>query len=88
MGDKCKFVWNHEGAEALLRSAGVQDDIMARGKRIKDRADSSTGAKFALKKRKGHKEGRPYVVVAANSRHAKAKNARHNTLLKSIDAGR
>lgn len=85
---KCHFEWNHEGAEALLRSAGVQDDLMARGKRIKDRADSSTGAKFALKKRKGRKGGRPYVVVAANSHHAKAKNARHNTLLKSIDAGR
>ena len=33
---KCHFEWNHEGAEALLRSAGVQDDLMARGKRIKE----------------------------------------------------
>ncbi len=85
---KCKFVENKKGYEELLSSAAVQNDIERRAQRIKKKADSMTGAVFACKKRKGRKGGRPYAVVAANSRHAKAKNAKHNTLLKSIDAGR
>lgn len=85
---KCVVKMNSKGIEAVLSSAGVQADLMARGKRIKDAADASTGAVFALKKRKGRKGGRPYVAVAANSRHAKAKNASRNTLMKSIDRGR
>lgn len=87
MGD-CEFQWNEDGYEALLASAQVQGECERRARKIKERADASTGAVFALKQRKGRKKGRPYWVVAANSRHAKAKNAKRNTLLKSIDAGR
>lgn len=45
-------------------------------------------ATYEVHTRPGRKGGRPYVVVAANSPHAIASNAKHNSLAKSISAGR
>lgn len=83
-----KIVFNHEGIEALLDSAGVQGDLMARGEAIKSRADAMDGCSYTLASRPGRKMGRHYVVVAANNIVARRKNNKHNTLLKSLDAGR
>lgn len=85
---KCVVKMSSKGIEAVLSSPGVQADLAERGGRIKEAADASTGAVFAVKRRKGRKGGRLYVAVAANSRHARAKNAAHNTLMKCLDRGR
>lgn len=79
---------NHEGVEAVLDSGGVQGDLMSRGQRIKARADGMDGCEYTIASRPGRKGGRHYVVVAANNIVAKRKNNKHNTLLKSLDAGR
>lgn len=83
-----RIVINHDGAEAILDSAGVQGDLMARGQAIKARADAMDGCNYTLASRPGRQGGRHYVVVAANNIVAKRKNNKHNTLLKSLDAGR
>lgn len=76
------------GIEALLSDPAVTADLERRGAAIKARADSMGSATYEEHTRPGRKGGRPYVVVAANSAVAKASNAKHNTLLRSLDAGR
>lgn len=83
-----KVVMNSAGIEALLSSAQVTGDLERRGAAIKARADSIGSATYEQHTRPGRKGGRPYVAVAANSLHALRSNAKHNTLLKSLDAGR
>ena len=77
---KVKVVMNSAGIEAVLSSPGVTA--------IKRRADSMGSATYEVHTRPGRKGGRPYVVVAANTPHAIASNAKHNSLAKSISAGR
>lgn len=79
---------NSSGIEALLSDEAVTGDLLSRANRIKARADGMDGCAYETGTHPGYKGGRPYVVVAANSAKAKAKNAKHNTLLKSLDAGR
>lgn len=83
-----KIEINHAGVEALLDSPGIQADLQRRGAAIKSCADNMDGCEYTLASRPGRKGGRHYVVVAANSRLAKRKNNKHNTLLKSLYAGR
>lgn len=83
-----KVVMNSAGIEAVLSSPGVTADLERRASAIKRRADSMGSATYEVHTRPGRKGGRPYVVVAANSPHAIASNAKHNSLAKSISAGR
>lgn len=83
-----RIVINHDGVEAVLDSDGVQGDLMSRGQSIKASADAADGCQYTIASRPGRKGGRHYVVVAANNILAKRKNNKHNTLLKSLDAGR
>lgn len=76
------------GIEALLSDRAVTSDLERRGAAIKARADGIGSATYEQHTRPGRKGGRPYVVVAANDQHAINSNANHNTLLKSLDAGR
>lgn len=76
------------GIEALLSDPAVTADLKRRGAAIKARADSMGSATYEIHKRKGYLGGRPYIAIAANSAAAKASNAKHNTLLRSLDAGR
>ena len=83
-----KVVMNHAGVEALLSDSAVTSDLLARAERVKASADAMDGCDYAVTARPGRQGGRPYVAVAANNAKARAKNAKHNTLLKSLDAGR
>lgn len=83
-----KVKMNSKGIEALLSDHAVTADLESRGRRIKAAADAAGSAEYDMAVRRGRKGGRPYVVVAANSPKARASNAKHNTLLKSMDAGR
>ena len=76
------------GIEALLSDPAVTADLGRRGAAIKARADSMGSATYEEHTRPGRKGGRPYVVVAANSPHAINSNAKHNTLVKALSAGR
>ena len=83
-----KVVMNSAGIEAVLSAPGITADLERRGAAIKARADSMGSATYEEHTRPGRKGGRPYVVVAANSPHAINSNAKHNSLAKSISAGR
>lgn len=83
-----EVVMNSAGIEAVLSSAGVTADLKRRGDAIKARADSMGSATYEVHTRPGRKGGRLYVVVAANSAHAINSNAKHNTLVKALSAGR
>lgn len=81
-----KVVMNLSGCRALMRSPEVQADLLARAERIRDKADSMGSGRFAAD-----------VIPGKNRAHARAKttdnfsrgsNLKHNSLLKSIDAGR
>lgn len=84
---------NRAGYRALLNSAAVQADIGRRAKAIADSAaaklDQDEGyvmddfevVEFEGKLARGR-------VVRTKTDHARASQARNNTLLKSVDAGR
>lgn len=81
---------NHAGAEALLSSAPVQADLLARAQRIKAAADSVGSGKYEVSQRNGYKGGRPYVVVHVPNGDWQTyySNIKHNTLRNALGAGR
>lgn len=83
---KVRVVMNSAGIEQVLTEACP--DLERRGQAIKAKADSMGSATYTIATRPGRKGGRPYVVVAANDPHAIASNAKHNSLLKALNAGR
>lgn len=83
---------NPAGARALLRSPGVLADLVRRAGAVAARACSSCSPD-AMDNRPytAHAEvgkGRARASVVASSTHGKRDNAKNNTLLKSLDAGR
>lgn len=85
---RAKVEMNSKGIEALLSDHAVTADLESRGRRIKAAADATGSAEYEMAVRRGRKGGRPYVVVAANSPKARASNAKHNALIKGMNAGR
>lgn len=83
-----KVKMNSAGIEAALSDPSVTADLLSRAEKIKATAEGMDGCEYEATTRPGRKGGRPYAVVAANSAKARTKNAKHNTLLKSLDAGR
>lgn len=77
-----KIKWNFRAFEQLRREPGVKASIDARAKRIAAAAgDGYEAGSYAGKTR--HRGS----VITANTR-AMRDNAKNNTLLRSIDAGR
>ena len=80
------------GASALLKSAGVRADIERRATAVRDKANSMASPDDMDKSPYGCSVREHSDRVAANVRtetpHGKNDNNKHNTLLKSIDAGR
>lgn len=87
---RVKVVKNIPGIEAVLASAEVQADIMARAQRIKAAADSVGSGKYEISTRTGRKGGRPYVVVHVPNGDwlTYNSNKKHNTLRNAMSAGR
>ncbi|MGE8691838.1 hypothetical protein [Bifidobacterium bifidum] len=81
-----KVKLHSQGVFEVLNCQGVRNDIERRTTAIRDAANSMHNAK-------GY-EGdviatdRPHGAVRATTRHARRSNAKHNTLLKALDAGR
>lgn len=85
---RCRVVMNSAGIERVLSEPKVTEDLEKRGAAVKTMADSIGHATYERHTRAGKKGGRPYVIVAANDPHAIRSNAKRNTLLKAIDAGK
>lgn len=83
---KVKVKMNSAGALALLNSANVRADIERRTQAVTAAANGMTqGGGFV-----GDviTTDRPHGAVRAETWRARGSNAKHNTLLKSLDAGR
>lgn len=82
----CRVRISPSGARAILNSAEVQDDLLGRAERIKGRADAIGSGKYEADVRPGR--NRAHAMVKTTDAKSMASNAKHNTLLKSLDAGR
>lgn len=82
------------GARAVLTSASVQSDLSARAERIADRANAAVGDRWEgaeetpYKAESGGGKSRARAVVFTRNIQGIYDNSKHNTLLKSLDAGR
>jgi hypothetical protein len=82
---KVRFEWSQSGYNELRNSAAVVADITQRAEAVAARA-KSMGVKCKVKT-----HPYPYRAIAGvftDGIEAKNRNAKNNTLLKSIDAGR
>lgn len=77
---------NHAGAARLLNCAEVQADLLERAERIRDRADSMGSGRYEADVMPGRT--RAHAMVKTTDHRSRASNAKHNSLLKSLDAGR
>lgn len=82
------------GARAVLTSSAVQGDLDARAERIADRANAAVGKRWDDIKDEPYMaksvggSNRARSVVKTTNVQGKYDNNKHNTLLKSLDAGR
>lgn len=83
---KVKVYMKPSGARALMNSQEMQDDLLERANRIKDRADSVGSGRYKADVQPG--KTRAHARVKTTDIVSMASNRKHNTLLKSIDAGR
>lgn len=79
---KVEIKLNSAGMEELLRSPAVMADLRARANRIA----RSAGFGYRVYVEQGRSRARASVV--AGSRRARRDNARNNTLLRALGAGR
>lgn len=77
---------NHAGARAILNSGAVQADLLARAERIRDRAGAVGSGSYEADVRPGRE--RAHAMVKTTDALSIASNAKHNSLVKSMDAGR
>lgn len=85
---KVKVRMNPAGAREVLNSSGVQQDLLARAERIKARADSMASGKYEADVQPGKNRAHAMVKTPKGDFATMASQAKHNTLLKSMDAGR
>lgn len=90
MSRKAKVVINHAGARAVLNDPAVKAELLRRAQLIREAAIASdprlTGEDIDANAVDGSTRARAGVVTVTPK--ARNINAKHNTLLKSLDAGR
>lgn len=81
-----KVKLDRQGVLEVLNSQGVHDDIQRRVDAVRNAANNAHNSKGY----KGDviKTDRPHGAVWAADKHACASNAKYNTLMKALDAGR
>lgn len=79
----CKIVINHQGARDVLNSPEVQARLLEMGQAIRD----TCGLKgYVTDVQPG--KNRSHCLVKTTDWASTFDNAKHNTILKSVDAGR
>lgn len=85
---KVKVVMNRAGSVALMNSAEMQSDLLSRAERIKARADGMASGKYEADVQIGKTRAHAMVKTPSGDFKTMASQRKHNTLLKSMDAGR
>lgn len=85
---KVKVVMNRAGSIALMNSAEMQADLLERAERIKARADGMGSGKYVADVQPGKTRAHAMVKTPKGDFKTMASQRKHNTLLKSMDAGR
>lgn len=85
---KVKVMINSAGAKSLLNSSEVQADLLKRAERIRARADGMGSGRYEADVRPGKNRAHAMVKTPQGDFKTMASQAKHNTLLKSLDAGR
>ena len=85
MGD-VKVVMNHAGSAEILNSPEVQGELLRRAQAIKARADGMGSGTYEADVQPGRT--RAHAMVKTTDALSARSNAKHNPLLKSLDAGR
>ncbi|MGP9727888.1 hypothetical protein [Glutamicibacter sp. AOP3-A1-12] len=80
---KIKVKISNQGARAVLNSAEVQRDLLARAERIRDGAGIEG---YVADVQPGR--SRAHAMVKTETFEARRDNARNQTLLKNLDRGR
>ena len=86
MANDVKVKINSTAARQILNSGVVQGELLKRAQRIKSSADSMGAGTVAADVRPG--KNRAHALVKTTDHISKKSNAKHNTLLKSMDAGK
>lgn len=85
---KWKVKINSAGAREVMNSSGVQSDLLNRANRIKARADSMGSGTYEADVQPGKSRAHAMVKTPRGDFKTMASQRKHNTLLKSMDAGR
>lgn len=88
MAKKVKVVMNASGSVSLMNSAEMQADLLGRAERIKAHADSMGSGKYIADVQPGRTRAHAMVKTPEKDFRAMASQRKHNSLLKSMDAGR
>lgn len=83
---KVKVRMNSRGAVGLMNSSEIQNDLLNRAQRIKSQADTFGSGVYVADVRPG--KTRAHAMVKTSDPRSIVSNAKHNTLLKSLDVGR
>jgi hypothetical protein len=81
-----KIRMNSAGARTILNSRGVQQDLLRRAERIKEKANGMGNGVYAADVKEG--KVRAHAMVKTTDAHSMASNKKHNSLLKSLNAGK
>lgn len=85
---KVKVVMSRAGSIALMNSAEVQGDLLERAERIKAHADGMGSGRYVADVQPGKTRAHAMVKTPDGDFKTMASQRKHNTLLKSMDAGR
>lgn len=77
---------NSRAARALLNGPEVQGDLLARAERIKAKAESMGGGEYVADVQPG--KNRAHAIVRTTDIESRRSNAKHNSLMKSLGAGK
>lgn len=83
---RVKVKINRAGANEVRNSTGVMVDLLARANRIKAKADTFGSGVYEADVQPG--KTRAHAMVKTTDPRSMASNAKHNSLRRSIDAGR
>lgn len=83
---KVRVKMNIPGCIALRNSGEVQRDLLSRAVRVKNKAETFGSGRYVADVQPGRT--RAHAMVKTTDPRSMASNRKHNSLLKSIDAGR